>query len=138
MRTNKFSNTTFGMSLKIPKKASRIGGQALVDATPQLEKMAQNAHITVVPRRGLLTGIKSLIFMATQKGEKKGSWASISQDPKKYLPTGGNCKVVDSFTKEGIVDTAAKALEQLQKGKKILGIFFPADSAILRRFLPKN
>ena len=143
MKTDKIStNPSFGMALaKIPKKAYKIGGSALVAAEPQLKELAKDTNIEIIAKKGLLIKTKSLIIFATKIGEKKGQWVSLSTDPGKYVPRYENYINVDKFTKEAIIDAAKNAKAELSESNgqlsRATAALFPVDSAILVKGIRK-
>lgn len=131
-------NLSFKMALKpIPKKALKIGGQALLDAIPTLELKGLNKEIEIIPKRGLLTKIRGLIIFVADKGSKKGEWFSLSKDPKGFLPVHNRYKKVDEFTKENIIAATEQAEQLLARNEKLVrktsASIFPADVAIITK-----
>lgn len=127
------------MALKpVPKLAKKMGGEALEKAMPELEKMAQDVDIEIIPKKGFFSKLKNLNFFVTNVGEQVGRWFSLSIDPKGYLegndPT--HYKQVDTFTKENILESAQKAKDLNKKGLKVERrtiAMMPADAVILAK-----
>ncbi len=127
------------MALKpVPKLAKKMGGEALEKAMPELEKMAQDVDIEIIPKKGFFSKLQNLNFFVTNVGEQVGRWFSLSIDPKGYLegndPT--HYKQVDAFTKENILESAQKAKDLNKKGLKVERrtiAMMPADAVILAK-----
>ena len=122
----------------VPKLAKKMGGEALEKAMPELEKMAQDVDIEIIPKKGFFSKLKNLNFFVTNIGEQVGRWFSLSIDPKGYLegndPT--HYKQVDAFTKENILESAQKAKDLNKKGLKVERrtiAMMPADAVILAK-----
>lgn len=136
------SNQSFTSLKPIPKLAKKIGGSALQEVTPALEKLANDVDLEIIPKKGFFSKIKSLIFFVTNKNEKDGRFFSLSIDPKKYLE-GNNTthyKQVDSFTRENILEAAQAAKDLNTKGLKVPKksvTIMPADAVILAKFMQK-
>jgi len=127
---------------QIHKKAYKIGGQALRDAESAIADFANEnkKDVHVIPKKGLISKVKSLIFFVTNEGEKKGRYFSLSIDPKKLMHKDGNYKTVDKFTKENINDAVVSATQDQQaKGahqlKKNSATLLPVDSVYIARWL---
>ena len=113
------TNTTqpsFTALKPVPKLAKKMGGEALEKALPELEQMAKDVDIEIIPKKGFFSKLQNLNFFVTNLGENVGRWFSLSIDPKGYLegndPT--HYKQVDTFTKENILEYAI-----LDKGNAI-------------------
>ena len=122
----------------VPKLAKKMGGEALEKAMPELEQMAKDVDIEIIPKKGFFSKLQNLNFFVTNVGEKVGRWFSLSIDPKGYLegndPT--HYKQVDSFTKENILESAQKAKDLNKKGLKVERktiAMMPADAVILAK-----
>lgn len=122
----------------VPKLAKKMGGEALEKAMPELEKMAQDVDIEIIPKKGFFSKLQNLNFFVTNVGEQVGRWFSLSIDPKGYLegndPT--HYKQVDAFTKENILESAQKAKDLNKKGLKVERktiAMMPADAVILAK-----
>ena len=120
------------------KLAKKMGGEALEKAMPELEKMAQDVDIEIIPKKGFFSKLQNLNFFVTNVGEQVGRWFSLSIDPKGYLegndPT--HYKQVDAFTKENILESAQKAKDLNKKGLKVERrtiAMMPADAVILAK-----
>lgn len=139
---NNHSKQSFTSLKPIPKLAKKIGGNALQEATPELERLAKDVDMEIVPKKGFFSKIKSLIFFVTNKDEKLGRFFSLSIDPKNYMQ-GNNAthyKQVDCFTKENILEAASAAKELNKKGMKVPKksvTMMPADAVILAKFMQK-
>ncbi|MFA7659018.1 MAG: hypothetical protein WCY19_06270 [Candidatus Gastranaerophilaceae bacterium] len=131
-------NLSFKMAFKpVPKKALEIGEQALIDAMPTLESKGLNKEIEIIPKKGFLTKIQSLIIFVSNKGSKRGEWFCLSKDPKGLLHIGKRYKTVDSFTKENIISATEAAEQLLENSEKPVSKYtaytFPADAALITK-----
>lgn len=136
--TSSVAQPSFTALKPVPKLAKKMGGEALEKAMPDLEKMAEDVDIEIIPKKGLFSKIKNLNFFVTNIGEEVGRWFSLSIDPKGYMegndPT--HYKQVDSFTKENILESAQKAKDLNKKGLKVERrtiTMMPADAVILAK-----
>lgn len=135
------TNTTqpsFTALKPVPKLAKKMGGEALEKALPELEQMAKDVDIEIIPKKGFFSKLQNLNFFVTNLGENVGRWFSLSIDPKGYLegndPT--HYKQVDTFTKENILESAQKAKDLNKKGLKVERktiTMMPADAVILAK-----
>ena len=125
----------------IPKLAHQIGGEALQQALPQLEEIAKDVDIEIIPKKGFFSKIKNLSFFVTNPGKDIGRWFSLSVDPKGYMDhnkDNEHYKSVDTFTKENILESAKKAKSLNKKGLKVERdtiASMPADAAIVAKWL---
>ena len=122
----------------IPKKAYKIGAQALKESFDDLVKAGNDADIEVIGKIGPLSKVKCLIFFVTKIGKKKGEWATLSIDPKGYMPTEHRYKTVDKFTKEDILSSVDAAKKRLfKKNSELPRPFLGADAILLAKFVNK-
>lgn len=133
-----YAQPSFQALKPVPKLAKKMGGEALEKAMPELEKMAQDVDIEIIPKKGFFSKIQNLNFFVTNVGEEVGRWFSLSIDPKGYMD--GNdpihYKQVDSFTKENILESAQNAKNLNKKGLKVERrtiAMMPADAVILAK-----
>lgn len=122
----------------VPKLAKKMGGEALEKAMPELEQMAKDVDIEIIPKKGFFSKLQNLNFFVTNVGEEVGRWFSLSIDPKGYLEGNDQThyKQVDSFTKENILESAQKAKDLNKKGLKVERktiAMMPADAVILAK-----
>lgn len=141
MLVNRINSATNFTALKpIPQKAFKIGGAPLKEALPTLEILAKDVDIEVIPKKGFLTKIQSLVFFVTKPNQKKGTWISLSKDPNKFL-SNDNYRYITTrnFSGEKIVKAVEKAKSRLLKyDSKLSRPSMPADMAILSDILPET
>lgn len=133
-------NISFGDLKEITPKAYKIGGDALRQAESRLKEIF-NADLDceIIPRAGIFTKIRALIIFVSKKGENKGSWSSLAEDPKGYTSNDGyRYFTIEEFSAEKLVEIAEQTKARLLKHKSQLPkVFLPADMALLGKILPK-
>lgn len=130
--------------LKAPQKAFVVGGKAFKNSEIhiRISSCINRNETIVVPKKGILTGIKELYIFAKSQYEKKGRWVSIAEDLKGYLPVDETHITVDKFTKENICNAAEKASKLLTispKRESICSIpFLPVDSILIANLFKRK
>ena len=128
----------FKALMPISKKAYKIGGQALKESVAGLINAGNDVDIEVIGKKGPLSKVKSLIFFVTKIGNKKGEWATLSIDPKGYMPTEHRYKTVNKFTKEDILSSVDAAKKRLfKKNSELPRPFLCTDAILLAKFVNK-
>ncbi|MCQ2755091.1 MAG: hypothetical protein MJ231_08640 [bacterium] len=130
------NNQTSFTSLKpITRKANRLSNGILNNVSRDLYELTKNVDMEIIPKKGLFSKIKSLVFYVT-KGNKS-DWFSLSIDPKGYMPTNNpRYLTVKFFTEENILSSANNAIKNMNKYKmQIKKPSLPADAVLLAKLL---